>query len=130
MAVDSLVMNEYIQEGNVGHNSLRFSAYGLFSFLCRILDACSYVCKKIDNVPLEYRFNDSRASPGCLMARRLIAQSHDVPETAIQFCAPECIVNIDDKGIYSDFTGSGHCDGKAGEGQQAIVTKKSAQNTS
>ena len=102
----------------------------MLSFLCGIVDACSYVCTNIENVPIEYRFDDTRASPGCLMARRLVARSHGVPETAIQFCAPEFIVNINDMGIYSDFTGSGNCNGKAAESQQAIVTKTSANNTS
>ena len=94
------------------------------------MNACLYVCTSIENLPIEYCFDDTRASPGCLMARRLVARSHGVPETAIQFCAPECIVNIDDMGIYSDFTGSGNCNGKAAESQQAIVTKTSANNTS
>jgi len=106
------------------------SIRSMLSFMCGILDARSYVCTNIEDIPLEYRFDESRASPGCLLACQLIAQSHNVPENAIQFCAPECMVNIDDMGIYSDFTGSGGCDGKAAEGQQAIVTKTSAQNTS
>ena len=102
------------------------SVRSMLSFLCGILDARSYVCTNIEDIPLEYRFDESRASPGCLMARRLIAQSHNVLETAIQFCAPEFMVNIDDMGIYLDFTSSGNSDGKAVEGQRAILTKKSA----
>lgn len=102
----------------------------MLSFLCGILDACSYVCTNIDDVPLEYCFDEKRASPGLLKARRLIALSHGVPESAIQFCAPECIVNLDDMGLYSNFTGKGICEGKENDGQQAIVTKASAKNTS
>ena len=53
-----------------------------------------------------------------------------MPESAIQFCAPEFIINLDDMGLYSDFTGKGICEGKENDGQQAIVTKASAKNTS
>ena len=66
----------------------------MLSFLCGILDACSDVCTNIDDVPLEYRFDEKRASPGLLKARCMIALSHGVPESAIQFCAPECIDNL------------------------------------
>ena len=86
------------------------SIRSMLSFLCGILDVCSYVCTNIDDVPLEYRFDEKRASPGLLKARRLIALSHGVPESAIQFCVPECIVNLDDMGLYSDFTGKGICE--------------------
>jgi len=55
------------------------SIRSMLSFLCGILDACSYMCTNIGNVPVEYRFDEKRASPGCLKARRMIALSHGVP---------------------------------------------------
>ena len=55
----------------------------MLSFLCGILDACLYVCTNIKDVPLDYCFDNSKASYGCLTARWLIALSHEVLQTAI-----------------------------------------------
>ena len=115
-------------------NALREAAEtslrNMLSFLCCVGNARAYVCADPTSIPPEYRFDAAAASPGCIKMRRIIAKSHGVPESHVQFSARQLFFNTDDTAVFSNFSGDGGGEGVSDKGKTAVVTREAAQNKS
>jgi len=72
------------------------SIRSMLTFVCILLNAMSYVCPDASSIPPEFRFDETTASPGLLQSRHIVAQSHGVPDSHIQFMSPHLFFNGDD----------------------------------
>ena len=101
----------------------------MLSYLCCILNARLYVCTDIDLVPSEPRFDTKKASPGCIVARQLIAKVYGVPEESIQFSAGQLYFTTDNMAVFASWFGHSGDEGISDKGMTDVVTKEAASNT-
>jgi len=95
---------------------------------CGILAALSYIAPTKTGIPLEYRFDEKRATPGALLSRRIVAEAVGVPPQSIEFVPRSLITNQDDMAVmYDAFIGK-----SAEEGKESMLVEKSqiANNSS
>ena len=72
------------------------SIHSMLTFVCAILVSCAYVSPSTESIPPEYHFDESKATEGCKLARRLVAKSLGVPEHTVHFIPRELVLNQDD----------------------------------
>ena len=98
--------------------------------ICCILNMWSYVCTEIDLVPSEFYFDAKKASPGCIVARQLIAKSHDVLVESIQFLAGYLYSITNDMAVFVSWLGGGGKERISDKEMTAVVTKETTSNVS
>ena len=94
-----------------------------------ILTARCYVAASKEGIPLEYRFDESKASQSAIEARAIYAEAAGVPPQAVEFSPRILVTNQDDMSvIYDDFTGQGN-DGNPGETERMLVDMSENNNS-
>ena len=94
---------------------------------CGILAALAYIAPTKTDIPLEYRFDEKRATPGALLSRQIVSEAVGVPPQSIEF-VPRCLVtNQDDMAVmYDDFAGRNESE----ETESMLVEKSQITNNS
>ena len=73
------------QTKNARRESSATSVCSMLSFVCAILTSCAHLAPSTESIPEEYCFDESKATEGCKLACRLVAESYGVPVKTVQF---------------------------------------------
>ena len=96
-----------------------------------ILAVRCIVIPNADSIPANLRFDETTASDGAIMARRIYAKAMSVPEISVQFTPKSLTTNRDDMAImYDNFQGDGSCNGNANKTDTLLVTEAAANDVS
>ena len=99
------------------------NAAGILAARCIIIPA--------EEMPARWRFDESRATPGAILAREVFAKAAGVPPHAVQFTPRFLLTNQDDmSAFYNRYLKDGSCaGGDINQNQKMIVDLQAADQS-